>query len=176
MKSPREVPNKDEKYMGLAFFHSFFSKDPNTQIGAVVVDLDGIVVGTGYNGPPALFNDNNIDWSRPNKYKYIKHAEENALDRILIRKNNLTLYVTGKPCPKCILKIIDYKIMNVIYFNSIKINKDVNSMLNTSDLTTEDLAEETGINLIEFNGNLNYMFENINNLSKLGLFNINKIL
>ena len=52
VKGPRIVPNRDDRYMGLAFFHASFSKDQNTQVGAVIVNSNNEITGTGYNGPP----------------------------------------------------------------------------------------------------------------------------
>lgn len=74
-----EKNNKwDQRFLELAKEVSTWSKDPSTQVGAVVVK-DRVVVGTGYNGfakgvldLPERYND------RPMKYKLVVHAEVNA--------------------------------------------------------------------------------------------------
>lgn len=171
MRKPRQVPSRDEKYMGLAFFHASFSKDPNTQVGAVIVNAKNEITGTGYNGPPQLINDELIDWSRPQKYPFIKHAEANAIDHSLKSTASSTLYVTGKPCANCMLKIVDAEILKVIYFDMKNI-VDVNSMLSSEKefRTTDEIAKLAGVELIPFSGSLNWMKERVIFLDIIGLF------
>ena len=61
-------------------------------------------------------NDDLMDWSRPNKYKYIRHAEENAIKHAKGNIEGSTIYVTGMPCKDCLLDIVDEKIKKVIYY------------------------------------------------------------
>lgn len=42
----------DEYFMGVAILASKRSKDPNTQVGACIVDNNNIILSTGYNGFP----------------------------------------------------------------------------------------------------------------------------
>lgn len=42
----------DEYFMGVALISAKRSKDPNTQVGACIVDNDNKIVGIGYNGFP----------------------------------------------------------------------------------------------------------------------------
>ena len=42
----------DEYFMGIALISSFRSKDPNTQVGACIVDKNNKIIGIGYNGFP----------------------------------------------------------------------------------------------------------------------------
>jgi dCMP deaminase len=114
---PRKVPSRDEKYMGLALYHASFSKDPATQIGCVITDGENGIAGTGYNGPPAKIDDGSIDWGRPSKYEIMVHAEENAIDFAKGKLTNCTLYVTGLPCLRCLIKIIRHKIPRVCYLD-----------------------------------------------------------
>lgn len=170
---PRKVPSRDEKYMGLAFFHASFSKDPATQVGAVIVNLDNEITGTGYNGPPKKINDNSLDWSRPNKYPYIKHAEANAIDHSLISTKNCTLYVTGIPCQKCMLEIVDAEISKVVYFDMKDIVDSKSMLSNNSEMQiTQEIARLSGVELISFGGNLGWMKDRIVFLDNLGIFNI----
>lgn len=88
------------------------SKDPNRQVGAVVIDNYGKrVLGMGYNGPPRYFVDHNIDWSKPNKYNYILHAEINALYDAIDksgkrRLHNALMITTLHPCNQCLLHMM----------------------------------------------------------------------
>ena len=92
------------------------SKDPSTQHGAVLVDEHRRVIGTGYNGGCCKIDDSLIDWSRPSKYGFVIHAEENAL-WTAERKNleGCTLYVTGRPCSKCMLRIAHSGVSCVVF-------------------------------------------------------------
>jgi dCMP deaminase len=167
---PRLTPTRNQRYMGLAFFHASFSKDPSTQVGAIIVNEYNEICGTGYNGPPSKIDDNKIDWSRPNKYLYIKHAEANAIDHSLKSIENSTLYVTGIPCQKCMLEIVDAGISKVIYFD-MKKYVDSNSMLcNNNEIEiTKNIANLGNVELIEFSESLVWMKNRIENLVNQGI-------
>jgi dCMP deaminase len=170
MKKPRITPPRDDRYMALAFVHASFSKDPNTHVGSVIVNCDNEIVGTGYNGPPKLFNDTDIDWERPQKYKYIKHAEANAIKHASRSTKGATLYVTGMPCPACMLDIIDAEISKVVYFD-FKKHADPNSMFqNDWAKETEELVGKSGIQFEAFQGNINWLRDRIKFMESLGLF------
>ena len=47
----------DEYFMGLAHLSALRSKDPNTQVGAAIVDENHRVVSVGYNGFPKGCSD-----------------------------------------------------------------------------------------------------------------------
>lgn len=113
---PRQVPDWDSYFMALCEVVSARSKDPSTQHGAVVVDNRHRVVSTGYNGGCRKIDDSLIDWERPNKYNYVIHAEENAI-WTAERKDleGCTLYVTGQPCRRCMLRIAHSGVSKVVY-------------------------------------------------------------
>jgi dCMP deaminase len=54
---------KDEVYFKTAKTIAKLSRDEKHQVGAVIVDKNGKVISTGYNGPPSKFNDDLIDFS-----------------------------------------------------------------------------------------------------------------
>jgi dCMP deaminase len=101
-----------EVFMGMAHVLARKSKDPSSQFGAVLVNADNRVLGVGYNGPPPQLFDAMVPWDqRPAKYAFIVHAEENAILDALDknpaeRLSGSTLYVTGYPCPGCVLRAI----------------------------------------------------------------------
>lgn len=169
MVEHRIVPSKDEKYMGLALWIASFSKDPSTQIGAIIVGQGNIPLGIGYNGPPRKFDDKEIDWGRPQKYPYIVHAEKNAIEHSKSIVKGGTLYVTGLPCKDCMLDIVTAEIGEVIY---IDLNKDPNSSLANQDTwqLTQDLARRGGVKLKRFDGTLNWMMKRMAELEQLGIF------
>ena len=58
----------DEYFMGLAHLSAMRSKDPSTQVGAVIVDAEHKVVGIGYNGLPIGCSDDEFPWDTLEKY------------------------------------------------------------------------------------------------------------
>lgn len=116
------------------------SPDPKTQVGAVLVDSSFRIVGTGYNGPPAGFDDQKLDWvdRKPSLYQRIVHAEMNAILYSGSRYDDrATLFVTMSPCLDC-LKLIAAAGIKTIYFK--ERYKDFNDV--------NHLATEFGIQLI----------------------------
>lgn len=85
------------------------SKDPNTNVGAVIVDHAKSVVMTGYNGFAPGVEDTAERWQRPTKYDFVVHAEANAISRAA-RAGRSTegcaMYVTHYPCKDCAKLII----------------------------------------------------------------------
>lgn len=99
----RQVPSWTEYYMDMARLVATRSKDPSTQVGAVIVDSSGRIVSTGYNGFPPKVQDTEERWKRPQKYSRVVHAEMNAIGHAARRGTSLlgsTLYCTHFPCNK----------------------------------------------------------------------------
>ena len=90
------------------------SEDPNTKVGAVVVNQFNEILSTGYNG---LKPGNNLppDISREEKRKHMIHAEQNALRGLTNRDNPDTIYISISPCLPCAQSIMAYPIKRVIY-------------------------------------------------------------
>lgn len=111
----------DEYFMGIAVLSSLRSKDPNTQVGACIVDDDHKVVSIGYNGMPRHIHDDQLSWNKgeglDSKYLYVCHAEMNAIlnTRNGSALNGCTLYVTLFPCNECTKAIIQVGIKEVVY-------------------------------------------------------------
>lgn len=108
-------PSWDEFFMGLALTVSKRSIDPRTQVGAVVVDPDRIIIGLGYNGFPRGCDDRLLPLTAPEKYDYIAHAEANALANCSARPRGCSLYVTLQPCNHCAMLVINNQIAEVVY-------------------------------------------------------------
>ena len=53
----RDFISWDEYFMGVALLAAKRSKDPNTQVGACIVDDDNRILSTGYNGFPCGCSD-----------------------------------------------------------------------------------------------------------------------
>jgi dCMP deaminase len=94
---------------------SSWSKDPSTQVGAVIVDEDNRIISCGYNGfPKSIPDDEQLLMDRDFKYDVIIHAEENAIMFANTSLKGKTIYVTHHPCPKCASKIAQTGISRVV--------------------------------------------------------------
>lgn len=117
MRTPKPKP---KVFLDMAFKIAELSKDDSTQCGAVLVDTDNVILATGYNGPPPQMNDEFVPWNtRPDKYAYIIHADENALLFALGSHGakpliGSTMYLTALPCPACTLRIIRAGVKKVV--------------------------------------------------------------
>lgn len=160
---PRIAPNRDEFYLGMALWYAGKSKDPSTQCGAVIISADNKPLGWGYNGPPKSIDDNLMDWSRPAKYAFIKHAERNAIKHACGDLCGSTIYVTARPCPDCMLEIADFEIAKVVYYPYAP-RDDESSMLRNDKLwqDTENIANQAGVELVEFSDDLDWMIDRYN--------------
>ncbi|MCK8461605.1 dCMP deaminase family protein [Mycoplasma capricolum subsp. capricolum] len=110
-------------FMLIAKASAMRSKDPNTQVGAIVVNELQQIVATGYNGFPRGVSDDDFPWSKTNedwlenKYAYVAHAELNAIVSSRSDLSNCDLYVTLFPCNECAKIIIQAGIKRIYYAN-----------------------------------------------------------
>ena len=114
----------DEYFMGVALLSAQRSKDPNTQVGACIINEKKKIVGIGYNGLPIGCDDDTFPWDRDGdflatKYPYVCHAELNAiLNKISADLDKCTVYVTLFPCNECAKVIIQSGIQEIIYLTN----------------------------------------------------------
>lgn len=107
-------------FMGIAHLSALRSKDPNTQVGAVIVDEDKKVVSIGYNGFPKGCDDDAYPWTSEgstleSKYAYVVHAELNAILNSPRSVKGCTIYVSLFPCHECAKAIIQSGIKCIVY-------------------------------------------------------------
>lgn len=113
----------DEYFMGVALLAAERSKDPNTRVGACIVDRQRRILSTGYNGFPQGCSDDEFPWNRDaslgeTKYNFVVHAELNAI--LNTRGKSLAdsiLYVALFPCNECAKAIIQAGVREVIYLS-----------------------------------------------------------
>lgn len=107
----------DTRFLGLAVHISGWSKDPSSQVGAVITEGNRIV-SLGYNGFAAGIDDTRSRLAdRGVKLNLMIHAEENAM---IFAKRDLrgcTVYVTHPPCPRCASKLIQEEVKRIVYIN-----------------------------------------------------------
>ncbi|MFP4287289.1 MAG: deoxycytidylate deaminase [Candidatus Izemoplasmataceae bacterium] len=116
----RDYISWDQYFMGVAKLSAMRSKDPNTQVGACIVNDKNRIVGIGYNGFPIGIDDDCYPWESDGayldtKYPYVVHAEPNAILNSTVSLENATLYVTLFPCNECAKLIIQSGIKEIVF-------------------------------------------------------------
>lgn len=143
----------DQYFMGVAELAAMRSKDPNTQVGACIVDRENKIASTGYNGMPTGCSDDEFPWGKTseealeNKYMYVVHSELNAI--LNYRGESLkgcTLYVTMFPCNECAKAIIQAGIRKVIFREDAYRKKP-------SGIAAERMFRAAGVELVQQPGN-----------------------
>jgi dCMP deaminase len=118
MESKREKMNRHEHFFEMAVLVSQMSKDESTKCGCVIVGPGNEVRSTGYNSFPRGINDDLKErQERPQKYKWIEHAERNAIynaARMGVSLVNCRLYQDWLPCADCARGIIQCGICEII--------------------------------------------------------------
>ena len=116
-----KIINWDQYFMGVAKLSAYRSKDPNTQVGACIVNKDNRIVGVGYNGLPRGCEDSRFPWHvrkgnlYETKYAYVVHAELNAILNCTQHLDGCRIYVSLFPCNECTKAIIQSGIREIIY-------------------------------------------------------------
>jgi len=142
----------DEYFMGVALLAAMRSKDPNTQVGACIVDSENRILSTGYNGFPSGCSDDEYPWDREGefgctKYPFVVHAELNAI--LNARGKNLTgakIYVALFPCNECAKAIIQSGIKEIVYLSDKYANTE-------GTLASKRMLKSAGIKFTQLNTN-----------------------
>lgn len=144
--------SKEELFMNMARLIAKRSKDPNSQVGCVIVSKNDRILSLGYNGFPNGCSDDEFPWIREDyenqflntKYAYVVHAELNAI--LNFRGPSLEdsiLYVSLFPCNECCKAIIQSGIKKVVYGNNKY--KDTDSIK-----ASVRMFEAAGVELVEY--------------------------
>ena len=151
----------EEYFMTLALVASMKSKDPSTQVGAVIVDNKSKkVISSGYNGFPRYLDDSQIPQTRPEKYLYVVHAELNAILHAERELHDCTLYATVFPCSECMKAVIQSGIKTIVYFNDLS-----GDNWDEPKKAAMKMAELAGIKMKKFEGDneiIDYLQSKVN--------------
>lgn len=150
----------DEYFMGVALLSAKRSKDPNTKVGACIVNQKKRIVGIGYNGLPCGCDDLSFPWVNDKsineldtKYPYVVHAESNAILNSTTNLDGCSLYVSLFPCNECAKLIIQSGIKHIVYMNDKYKDSPSNiasrRMFDASGVTYEKLGKELKVSLDE---------------------------
>lgn len=140
------------KYLQLARFNAvLFSKDPDTKVGAIALDdTFSRVLSMGINGMPRKLNDENKErWTRPTKYKWVVHSEQNMIAnaaRTGTPLDGAVMVVTKYPCSTCTKSIIQAGIKKIY-----TITPDYSDPVWGDDArVSEEMLEEAGVVVIKY--------------------------
>lgn len=115
----RIIPDWNTYFMNLIGPIASRSKDPNTQVGCVVVGPENNIRSTGYNSFPRGIQDDIPErLERPEKYFWLEHADRNAIyaaARVGTPLEGCKMYLPGLPCMDCARGIIQVGIKEVVY-------------------------------------------------------------
>jgi len=110
-----KVPEWDRRFMRLAREAASWSKDPDEQVGAVVVSPDRRRFSAGYNGLPwGMPDDPKVLCNKDLKNALTIHAEQNAMANAPFDLEGWTIYCTKAPCLECALMIRQNRISRVV--------------------------------------------------------------
>jgi len=130
--------SKLQNYMKQAEVIAENSPDAQKQVGAVLVRIDGgEVIAQGYNGFVRGGRDKDLPVTRPDKYPYMIHAEENIIlncARNGIRTRDCFVVCTLSPCSGCMRRLFNAGI-STIYFK--EKYRDFKKQLDMKDLHIE---------------------------------------
>lgn len=114
----RTIPDWDHYYLEICKVVAQRSKDPNTQIGCVIVGPNHEIRTTGYNSFPRGIRDDVPErLVRPAKYLWIEHAERNAIcnaARAGTATEGCTIYVDIMCCMDCARALVQAGIVQVV--------------------------------------------------------------
>ena len=98
----------DKRFLDLAKLVGSWSKDPSTQVGAVIVRPDKSIASCGFNGfAQKMPDDHELYANRDEKYSRIIHAEMNALLFTREPVIGYTLYTYPFiPCDRCFVTMV----------------------------------------------------------------------
>ena len=163
MDKREDVLTWDEYFMGLAHLSARRSKDPNTQVGAAIVDENHRVVSVGYNGFPSGVSDDEFPWTREggtleSKYAFVVHAELNAILNSPRSVRGCTLYVSLFPCNECAKAIIQAGIAKIVYesdkYNGIATNIASKRMLKAAGVILHRIENTVEITAVKKPNNM----------------------
>ena len=150
---PREL-KWHRRFLDLCHSIASWSKDPSTKTGCVVVDQEGAIVSTGYNGFARGVDDSDARYiHRETKYMFVVHCDTNAIYSAARRGVALlgcTMYLTGPPCNECMKGIIQAGITRVAWPEDNPFEKDFDTQARwqRSIEVTNQMANEAGVEFL----------------------------
>lgn len=132
-------------FMEMAEHVSTRSTDPSTKHGCVLVDAEHRIVSTGYNGPPRGFPNEDVPDTRPEKYYYMIHAEDNAC--LYAQRRAYYAYITGFPCAACFRRLCQMGVKEICIGS-----RESKCISNEEKMAIFDMADELKVTIGVYDG------------------------
>lgn len=137
-------PTWDETFMEIARVVSQRATCPRLHAGAVIVNTDRRILSTGYNGAPSGLGHCTDEGCLMEDNHCVRtvHAEINALAsaaRIGVPVLDATIYLTARPCIRCVQVLINAGISRLVYrseYDSDNRRDDTMALLQRAGVTT----------------------------------------
>jgi dCMP deaminase len=143
----RPLDKWDERFLKLSNEVASWSKDPSTQVGAVIAK-EKHVLSLGFNGfPKGMRDDKYLYEDREIKYERVIHAEVNAVFNAAQAVKGCTIYVNRPPCANCSLSIIQAGIKRVVC--EVDSSEEFLNRWRASMQKTKAFFEEAGVEYVE---------------------------
>lgn len=143
-------PSKLTTYMEVAEAVAKRSHDAETKVGSLLVNnITGAIIATGCNGFVRGAVDSMLPTTRPDKYPYIVHSEQNLIANCArhgISMENTMLICTLSPCVNCMRLLWQCGLTKVVCKEQYKDFKEVCQMKDLSidvSMTEEGFIELT---------------------------------
>ena len=108
-------PSWDQYFLGMAFYVSCRSHDKETKVGGVISDSNNHIVGVGYNGLCSGVEEEDYLCTRPHKYPFMVHAEQNALANLTrLTPLKKKAYITHYPCAVCLKLLWQHDVKSIV--------------------------------------------------------------
>lgn len=142
-------PKWASRMLKLAQEVASWSKDESTKVGAVITTEEGAPVSWGFNGMAMGINDSVRErHERPMKYRWMCHAERNAMDLAPRPLDGCVMFVTFSPCSSCAQSIIQRKIKTVVIDENYAAEK-MPERWKEDMLIAQDMLMEAGVTILK---------------------------
>jgi len=108
-------PSWEQHAMNIALAARYRSEDPYCQVGAALLDHEGIVLGVGYNGTPSKVSVDMNDRAR--RRPFMVHAELNALRHAKpYEARGGLMAISHYPCAACCTQMASWGVLRAVWF------------------------------------------------------------
>jgi len=119
---------------------SRLSPDEETKVGALMLSSDGRIIATSYNGFVRGAEDDKLPKKRPDKHKFIQHAERNMIyncSYLGISTKDSTIICTLSPCLDCLRACYASGVKTIFFEELYQSFDNVDFYTNLEDVTVK---------------------------------------
>lgn len=147
-------PPPEVRFMAIAVQVSWLSKNPNEQVGAVIVDSKLNILTVGWNEKINSIYEKDLSYSLEETNIWMNSAASNAvqmLNKYPVEKFSLKLFTTHMPCLFSTKQLLHSGVKEIIY------GKKMSSWYSEKEFEEiKKLIKLTNATLEKFNGNLSW--------------------